>query len=144
MNKFFLIIGTVLLAGCVTVPDETAAVGPGAGNFPKELRAVAQMWSVKPGMLKPEVRSLLDEKVIIGYETAPDSEAYVPITLNNPYRVETVKKGEKTFEVYYYFTGIKHADGKITDDELIPIVFENDQLAGNGWDFFKKSVQPRK
>src|SRR3990167_2605346 len=62
MNKFFLIIGTVLLAGCVTVPDETAAVGPGAGNFPKELKAGAQMWAGKPRMFKTEDRSPFDEK----------------------------------------------------------------------------------
>ena len=134
-------MGALLLAGCVTVSEET--VSPvSTGTFPQELKVVSQMRSVKAGMLKSEVRSLLDESITIGYQQTPGNQSYAPITLNNPYRVEISKEGDRVFGTYYYFTGIKQADGKITDDELVPVVFENDKLVGKGWSFFKKSIQP--
>ena len=138
MNKFSLIICTALLAGCVSLSQETGpTAATGAGSFPQSVKAISQMHLVKIGMLKPEVKSLLDEKLTIGYQEATPG-AYTAVTLNNPYRFETLKKEHKVFDVYYYFTGIKQTDGKITDDELMPVVFENEQLVGKGWSFFDR------
>src|SRR5689334_18724895 len=112
--KRFILLGVVLsLSGCVNVLEEAKS----SGSFPRELKAVIQLRMVGNGMFKQEVRSILDEKVVIGYEQAPDGQSYVPLTLNNPYRFETLKKGDRTYEVYYYFIGIKEADGQITNDE---------------------------
>ncbi len=36
---------------------------------------------------------------------------------------------------------VKKSDDKITDDELAPLVFQNDKLIGQGWDFFKKEIK---
>lgn len=137
MKRFILIGSVILLSGCVTVADDTRSTG----SFPRELKSVAQMRMIATGMFKQEVRSVLDEKVTIGYEQAKDGQTYLPLTLNNPYRFETLKKGDRIFEVYYYFTGIKQIDGQITNDELIPIVFENDRMIGRGWSFLAESVQ---
>jgi len=107
MNKLSFIICVVLLVGCVSLsPDEGPTAAGGAGSFPQSVKAISQMHLVKIGMLKPEVKSLLDEKLTIGYQQAPEG-AYTAVTLNNPYRFETLKKEHKVFDVYYYFTGIK-------------------------------------
>ena len=137
MKKIFFMGCVLFLTGCFSVMEETKS----AGSFPRELKAVSQMRMIAAGMSKKEVRSVLDEPVTIGQEQGQDGQSYAPVTLNNPYRFETRKKGDRVFEVYYYFTGIKQADGKITNDELLPIIFENDKMIGRGWSFLAESVQ---
>ena len=137
MKRFILIGSVLVLSGCVTMMEDAKS----SGSFPRELKSVAQMRMVGTGMFKQEVRSILDEKITIGYEQGKDGQTFLPLTLNNPYRFETLKKGDRVFEVYYYFVGIKQPDGKITDDELIPLVFENDRIIGKGWGFFAESVR---
>ena len=61
--------------------------------------------------------------------------------LGNPYRTETLQGKDKIFLVYYYWTDIKQTDGAITDDELTPLVFDNDQLIGWGWSFLQDNAQ---
>jgi hypothetical protein len=63
-------------------------------------------------------------------------------SISNPYRNETVRSASGTSaEVLYYYTDLKHADGAITDDELTPIVLEEDRVVGWGWSFVDQSVQ---
>jgi hypothetical protein len=134
INRFLFLFILLATAGCATVSEEPQILE--SGSFPKPLRSVSQMQLVQMGMLKSEVRSLLDEKITIGYEQHDSQgQAYTPLVLNNPYRMETVKNGSKVFEIYYYFIGIKKVDGNITDDELLPVVFQNDRLVGKGWNF---------
>ena len=68
-----------------------------------------------------------------------------PIYINNPYKTEILRgkekdkngEKEKIFEVLYYYTEKKRNDGKITDDELTPLVFEEGRLMGWGWSFLE-------
>ena len=92
--------------------------------------------SIHEGMSPQEVKTLLGDKVVTGYDlTNTKKEISIPIILTNPYREEILKTGNKTYEVAYYFTSIKKQDGIITDDELTPLVFENNRLIGHGWEF---------
>lgn len=61
--------------------------------------------------------------------------------INNPYRVET-PKGEdgELYEVLFYNTETKNKDGVIAENELIPIVFEDNKLIGWGWAFLSEIV----
>lgn len=95
--------------------------------------------SVRVGMTAQEVAAMVGEKTTIGYER-PDatSKTYQPITVNNPYHKEFLKSGDKTYDVFYYFSHIQRADGIISSDELTPLVFEKDVLIGKGWDFLNK------
>ena len=43
-------------------------------------------------------------------------------------------------KVYFYYTDQKKADGAITDDELTPVVFENDKVVGWGIEFLDRNV----
>ncbi len=41
------------------------------------------------------------------------------------------------FEILYYYTDQKSADGAITDDELTPLVMKDGALDGWGWAYLK-------
>lgn len=53
--------------------------------------------------------------------------------ISNPYKIETIKGKE----VIYYYTDIKNRDGVISDDELTPLIFENNKLVGIGHNFLE-------
>ena len=55
---------------------------------------------------------------------------------NNPYRSSAFSRDTLAIEVIYYWTDLKRADGAVTDDELTPLVFFDNKLAGWGWDFW--------
>lgn len=61
--------------------------------------------------------------------------------VSNPHRVETFTGGDKTLIVYFYWTDLKSADGAITDDELTPLVFDDNKLLGWGWLFWGDTAQ---
>ncbi|MBI5574729.1 MAG: DUF3192 domain-containing protein [Elusimicrobia bacterium] len=84
------------------------------------------------GMTKQEVINIMGTKTII----ADDSGEVI----NNPYKTETMRGKDKIFEVVYYYTEIKRADGAINDDELTPLVFDEGKLIGWGWSFFEDTT----
>ena len=64
--------------------------------------------------------------------------------IDNPHRSETLTgKDGKIYEVLYYYTDLKQRDDKITDDELTPLVFENQKLIGWGYSFLDQRVPPK-
>ena len=100
-------------------------------------RAMMDIRTVQVGMSHQEVKNLLGDKVTTGYEITNDNPPQPkPIFLKNPFRVELYRTDDKVYEVAFYFTTLKHQDGMITDDELTPLVFENDHLIGRGWEFY--------
>ena len=86
---------------------------------------------VRNGMIKKDVESVLNKKIIVGYEMSEAIEGqFKPITIENPYRTEELQKGKNTYQIIYYRIKIKRADDQITDDELLPLVFQNKTLIG--------------
>lgn len=57
--------------------------------------------------------------------------------ITQPYSSARVRLGGKDMDVVYYYTDLRQADDIITDDELTPLVFEDDRLIGWGRDFVK-------
>jgi len=113
-----------------------------SGTLTEMSRRFISLRPLKEGMSKKEVQAVLPSEVIIGYElTDTGSEQYRPIVINNPQRSESVTKGKKNYAVDYYLLGIKTADGQITDEELVPLIYLNDKLAGVGWTYFIKQVK---
>ena len=97
---------------------------------------------LRPGLSRVQAASLLGKDVVTGYELADAASGqYKPITVTNPYRSEAVEKNKRSYTVDYYLVGIKVPDGKISDDELVPLVFYNDQLIGSGWDFLDQNIK---
>jgi len=72
----------------------------------------------------------------IGFSFLTSSQA-----VRNPYKTKVLQEGRTTTEVFYYYTDMKNKDGKITDDELTPVVFRNGVLVGWGKDFLKKHLR---
>ena len=65
--------------------------------------------------------------------------------VNSPYKSEILQGKEKTYEVLYYYTDIESPfyianPSTISDNELTPLVFENDVLIGWGKGFLKSKT----
>ncbi len=111
-------------------------------EIPVASRRFLSLRQIYVGMTRQEVASVLGSQVIVGYEIHDDtSDQYSPITVKNPYRQEEYVKGNKIYNIDYYFVGIDTADGTISDQELAPLVFVKDQLMGYGWDYLNKKVK---
>ena len=123
MNKLFLIFFSLFLIGCAVTTKPS-------------LRPLTDVSDVMLGASKQAVKSVMGGEVVVGYEKSDNaSGTFVPLTLKNPVRVEYMESAGKKYEVEYYFTQVKQADGNITDDELTPLVFDNGTLAGKDWAF---------
>ena len=142
MKKNIFLLSCFLLAGCtfqtLTEPPVLGGKGPGLSDPATDSR-LTRIGSVRPGMTSREVAAMMGEKTTIGYER-PDvtSNAYRLVTVNNPYHKESLRVADQNYDVLYYFTRVQKADGVISNDELTPLVFENDILIGKGWDFLNK------
>lgn len=60
--------------------------------------------------------------------------------INNPYRSEVLTGKGKTVEVLYYYTNPQLPDYPIMDDELTPVIFEDEMLIGWGWPFLEDNI----
>ena len=61
--------------------------------------------------------------------------------VSNPWRTEILKGNDKEYyEVLFYYTDTKKADGAITDDELTPLVLKENKLIGWGWSFLNDNI----
>lgn len=131
MKITFILLCSVLLSGCVTL--QSMPEGGARTDLPS-----SRIGSVQVGMTSREVAAAMGEKAIIGYERRDTaSAASNSVTVNNPYQKEILSQRGKTYDVFYYLTHIRKADGIISQDELTPLVFENDIVIGKGWDFLK-------
>lgn len=142
MDKYIFLLCCFFVAGCafetINEPPVLGGQGAGVSQASKDSR-LTRINSARVGMTSREVAAMMGEKTIIGYER-PDitSNAYHPVTVNNPYHKEFLRTADKTCDVFYYFSHIQRADGIISSDELTPLVFEKDVLIGKGWDFLNK------
>jgi len=105
-------------------------------------------------MSKQEVLQIMGTKTKTCYD--PFYLIVVPLTLGlflpvalmdtekvaNPYRSETLESEStnRRFYVLYYYTEVKGKPYAVTDDQLTPLVFENDKLIGWGPSFLNDKV----
>ena len=131
----------LVFGGCASLgypPGEGSSMTTSMAK-PRELTNLRQ---VKMGMTPQEIVSVMGDNIVIGYELTPENETeYRPILLKNPYRRQTFKVDEKTYEVDFYYTHLKKADDIISEDELTPFVFEDGRLVAKDWQFFNKLVK---
>lgn len=67
-------------------------------------------------------------------------------TIPSPYKTQILEASQKTYEVFYYFTDVNNPfyvahPAEIEDDQLTPLIFENDILIGWGPDFLNSQIQ---
>lgn len=73
---------------------------------------------------------------------------YREVEVQNPYRTEIKKIGNRTYEVLYYYANVfgmrmgywdaSYRERKVTDNVLTPLVFEGNTLIGWGWEFVRE------
>lgn len=83
------------------------------------------MSKLSPNMTKQEVISIMGSKTVdtIGGARVP-----------SPFRTSMYQRSGDVIEIYFYYTQFIWADGRVTDDELTPIVFINGKLDSWGWE----------
>ncbi len=133
-----LLLSIIFLAsGCAvnTVYDPVAA----STSNTILLLNQSSLASVKVGMKSLEVHNVMGETLTIGYAYAnANSKDYAPVTIPNPYRSEDLKVSSGQYHVEYYVVKISKADGVVSDNELIPMIFQDDILKAIGWDALKR------
>ncbi len=108
-----------------------------------------RMRGLRVGMSKQEVLNTMGTETIqTYYKHYFNAEEYITEPdkkITNPYRTEMMRISEgKYFDVLFYYTDVKSRDGAITDDDLTPLVFDDDKLIGWGWSFFEDTAQKYK
>ncbi len=89
------------------------------------------------GTSQEDVHQRLEKSLIVGYSyTVAENKdiVAVPLTVMNPYRQESRMLNGKDCVVEYYLTAVQEADGQISDDELMPLVFCQGVLKAKGWE----------
>ena len=136
MYRIVLWFLCLFLAGCITMIS-----GPefSSQKWTRPAIALTNIEKVKPGMTYGEVAGIMGDAVNIGYKTSAVLEgAYEEVLVKNPYYEEVLKGGETHYRIVCYFTHIRKADGVVTDDELTPLVFEENRLIGKGVSFLSE------
>ena len=126
MRYAFMILLFLASTGCASAPVYNPIQ---ASVHPQVLLNESGLKEVKEGMTADQVHKIMGQELLIGY--AFESDKYKPLTIPNPYRVQTMKGGKYTVE--YYIEAIRQADGIVSDDELMPLVFQDGKLTGRGW-----------
>ncbi len=122
MRNILFALTFLFLAGC-------------AGLVQDDAKNLTRVQYVSKGMNREDVNTVMGREVVIGYEiTDVKAGTTKPITMPNPHRSETVRDGERLLQVEFYFTHIRQPDGIISDDELTPLIFEDNRLIAKGWD----------
>ncbi len=144
MKRLLWVLSCLALAGCAittvtSAPDTVIVESPSASHvFPSD----EVIRKLLLGVSREEALALIGRTLTIGYErteNAPDQ--YVPVTSPNPYRSQQITKGKNIYQVDYYLTKISKADGVIAEEELTPLIFEDNKLIGKGWDFFNSKIK---
>jgi len=113
----------VILGGCTTC-DEIRS------------KTRERLLQLSAGMTKEEVLDITGRRRICCTTTGATTK-----TINNPYSSEILVGKGKTLEVLYYYTDRKHAGFAVRDEDLTPVVFEDDRLIGWGWNFLNEQIE---
>lgn len=137
MKKLLLLSCCIFMCGC-----ESAPVSQSVPVDPVMQRRFISVSQLRPGLTRSEVAGLLGKEVVTGYSLTDEASGeYAPITVPNPQRAETIQKDKKAYSVDYYLVGVKVADDKVSDDEVVPVIYLNDRIVGVGWDFLNQRVK---
>ncbi len=82
-------------------------------------------------------RGMTPEQVIARIGPGPDADFLGNGAIPNPFKTEMYPAGDDTFTLLFFYSQRTKADGNITDDELMPVVFKNGLLDGWGWSYWE-------
>ena len=136
MRFTWILLLPVCLAGCASTPTYNPMQ---SANQEELLLNESGLKAVQEGMSKEQVHKIMGQALAIGY--AYQSPNYKPLTIPNPYKPEEIKG--TNYYIEYYIESIRQPDGVVSDNELLPLVFENNKLIGRGWPLLN-SLRPAK
>ncbi len=136
MRAILIILLSLSLAGCAT----NVVYNPMQVATQQELLLNESGFrAVQDGMTMDQVHQAMGTGLLIGYKFQdPD---YKPLTIPNPYKSEEIKGTGYIIE--YYIQSICQPDDKISDNELMPLIFKDGKLIGRGWPL-ANSLRPAK
>lgn len=91
-------------------------------------------------MTKAQVLQVMGSATVQTYGNSDPFLSSKSEVITNPYRTEAYESRGVHFEVLYYYTDVKAADGAITDDELTPLVLADGKLDGWGWGYWRDLI----
>jgi hypothetical protein len=118
------------LAGCASTPEYDPLHA--AIQIPLPLNENA-FKEVKEGMTLDQVHKIMGQELKVGF--AIQLENSKPLTIANPYKIESLKGSGYVIE--YYVENLLRPDSVLSDDELQPLVFRDGKLIGRGWPLLK-------
>lgn len=148
MKNRFVLWGSVCLLAAVLVASPVAAEQGGHGHMEvkdlphpqtREVREKnrANLERLAVGMSKEEMLSVMGSgRDIQAYNLYSPAKKF-----SNPYKSGIYRSGGTEYEVVFYYTDIHKADGKVTEDELTPIIFRDGRVLGWGWEMFDNTVR---
>ncbi|MHC5082664.1 MAG: DUF3192 domain-containing protein [Planctomycetota bacterium] len=92
--------------------------------------------SVEVGMSQLDVMKIMGDGCVTAFRDTGLGRPALPAACN-PYKVESIIAGNTAYEVLFYVVEKKVDDAAVTDDELLPMFFEDDILKGTGHSFLK-------
>jgi len=142
------------LQGLAFAVATVAACASAAGFRDENIRNLDRL---RTGMTRGQVFDVMGTKtasvsgteasgpVGIGEDTLGVSQVQIPVggpkpVLQNPHRSELYRAGGSNWEVLFYYTSVVADDGRVTDDELTPVVLRDDTLTGWGWDYWAEQA----
>ena len=119
----------IAATSCVSVNEQRSSISE---TSVEQRKLVADLHKIKTGMSLQEVKAVLSDKLLIGYRIEGSPQKLNPITIEQPYKEEDLTKGDSTYKVLYYYNTVIKPDDIVTDEELMPLIFENGYLIGKG------------
>lgn len=140
-------ISVCMLAGVLAASPSAAERGGHGHMDVKDLphpqtgevreKNLANLERLSVGMSKEEMLSVMgSERDIQAYNLYTPAKKF-----SNPYKSGIYRSQGTEYEVVFYYTDFHTADGKVTEDELTPIIFRDGRVLGWGWGIFDNTIR---
>ena len=92
--------------------------------------------SIENGFSQDEVKSIMGESIVVKVPKVGDMKA-VKQLFKQPHYINLYKSNpKKIIDVFWYFSTPKDQNGIVSKSECTPVIFENNMVVGQGWEFF--------
>jgi len=124
-----LLIFTVLIASYFSINKDNSV----HGDYAQERYISAaklnnsNILKIKAGMSKAEVDKIMGTRPIV----------VLGSRIGNPYKKESIFLNNNIYLIIYYYTKLGLPDEMISENELTPVILENDKAIGRGYSFWQ-------
>jgi len=91
---------------------------------------------IKNGQNKLEVEDIMGPSIIVKVPKVGKMKPLNKMFKQPIYFNEYKSNPKKKINIFWYFSMPRDQDGVISKKECTPVIFENDDVVGQGWDFF--------